>query len=59
MLTTIAISKLQPGTVLGYAIHDEGGEELLGSGVPVTDRFLEELRARGVWFFRACRNTHE
>lgn len=44
----LLVHNIAPGQVLARAIYNERGDILLNAGVPVTDRFIRLLDARGV-----------
>jgi len=48
MSTTIDISELRVGYVLGAPIYDDKNVKLLGQGVTIAEKFISQLRRRGI-----------
>ncbi len=48
VLKTVPLSVLQTGIVLTHPIFGEGKVKLLGSGLPITEALLDELKIRGI-----------
>lgn len=48
MSSRIDISELRVGYVLGAPIYDDANVKLLGQGVSITEKFISQLRRRGI-----------